>query len=275
VQLVGHVAEIVRYPVKSMQGEVLDGIEISAGGVAGDRVWAVRDRLTGKIASAKHPRPWRALLDCRARLDGDEVVVVVPDGEEYAVSDPALPETLGMLVDRSVELTAASPSNLGSYDSEWPDIQELVLKGEHELPMALGTEAVRFVDVAALHLVTTATLGRLAEHAPGSVMDRRRFRPNIVIDTGAGQEGFVEDGWHGRTLRIGESLELKDIQATPRCVMTTVAQPGLEHDPQVLRTTAAHNRQPFAGLGEFACAGVYAEVTRPGEVSAGDEVRLG
>jgi uncharacterized protein len=275
VRVVGRVAELVRYPVKSMQGEALDRVGISASGLDGDRGWAVRDLATGRIASAKQPRPWRALLDCRARLEDEEVVVALPDGEELLAGDPGLAAALSGLVDRSVGLEPATASNLDGYDSSWPDVDGLVLTGEHELPMALATEAVRFVDVAALHLVTTATLGRLRELAPHSTMDRRRFRPNIVIDTGAAPADFVEDAWSGGTLRIGSTLELTGLQATPRCVMTTVEQPGLDHDPQVLATTARHNRQPFAGLGPFACAGIYAEVATPGLVAAGDEVLVG
>jgi hypothetical protein len=55
--------------------------------------------------------------------------------------------------------------------------------------------------------------------------------------------------------------------------MTTVAQPGLGHDPGILRA-AATNRHRFHGLGTLACAGAYAEVVTPGLVSTGDEVVL-
>ena len=60
----------------------------------------------------------------------------------------------------------------------------------------------------------------------------------------------------------------------PRCVMTTVAQPGLERDREILRTVARHNRQPFAGFGVWACLGAYASVVEPGDVAVGDVARL-
>ncbi len=274
MQFVGHVAELVRYPVKSMQGERLERVEVTAAGLDGDRTWAVRDTETGRIASAKQPRPWRALLDCGATVGDDGGVVTLPDGTALRGDDPQLSVTLGGLVDRPVELARASTSNLGTYDSEWPDIDGLVLNGEHELPMAMSTEAARFVDLAALHLMTTATLAHLRQLAPDATVDARRFRPNILIDTGDAGEGFLEDAWVGATVRIGQTLELTGVGPTPRCVMTTVEQPGLGRAPSVLRAMAEHNRRPFAGLGEFACTGVYAEVAVPGVIAPGDEVRV-
>jgi uncharacterized protein len=55
--------------------------------------------------------------------------------------------------------------------------------------------------------------------------------------------------------------------------MTTVQQPGLEHDPGILRA-AATNRQHFPGVGVLACAGAYAEVVDPGHIRVGDPVSL-
>ena len=57
-----------------------------------------------------------------------------------------------------------------------------------------------------------------------------------------------------------------------RCVMTTMAQPGLERDLGVLQAAARHNRIEIPGLGHWACAGVYGRVTTRGEVSVGDPV---
>ncbi|MDP9257522.1 MAG: MOSC N-terminal beta barrel domain-containing protein, partial [Actinomycetota bacterium] len=52
---VGTIRALWRYPVKSMLGEELDAVDLSEGGVVGDRAYALRDRETGKVASAKHP----------------------------------------------------------------------------------------------------------------------------------------------------------------------------------------------------------------------------
>jgi hypothetical protein len=62
---VGSVVSVWRYPVKSMQGEEINGADITDRGILGDRAYALMDRTTGHIASAKHPRKWSKLLECR------------------------------------------------------------------------------------------------------------------------------------------------------------------------------------------------------------------
>ena len=75
---VGTVRALWRFPVKSMLGEQLDAADVGEGGIVGDRAYAVRDRQTGKVASAKHPKLWPGLLACRAAFvepprPGDEL----------------------------------------------------------------------------------------------------------------------------------------------------------------------------------------------------------
>src|ERR671910_265497 len=65
-ELVGTVDELWRFPVKSMLGEELDAADLSQRGVVGDRAYALRDKQTGKVASAKHAKLWPDLLKCRA-----------------------------------------------------------------------------------------------------------------------------------------------------------------------------------------------------------------
>ena len=273
MRTVGTVASLARYPVKSLQGETLTTVTLQEDGVDGDRRFAFRDLETGRIASAKQPRPWRALLDLAAWHDTDRVVVRAPSGDEFPIQDPALCEVVTGLTGRAVEVVTASPDHLGSYDSTWPAVDGVALSGAHEFAMASSTDAVRFVDVAALHVVTTATLARLEQASPDSTAEARRFRPNLVIDTGDVPPGFVEDAWVGEVLRIGDTAEIRLSSQAPRCVMTTVEQPGLEHDPGILRA-AATNRHGFGGLGTMACAGAYAEVATPGPVRVGDPLCL-
>ena len=106
---------------------------------------------------------------------------------------------------------------------------------------------------------------------PESRFDDRRFRMNVVVDTS--EEGFVENGWTGRSLQIGDSVRLTVFLPDPRCVMTTLAQDDLPKDNDILRTLARHNRIEVAG-GLYPCAGVYAVVEAAGNVRAGDQVSL-
>src|SRR5699024_3093141 len=97
-----------------------------------------------------------------------------------------------------------------------------------------------------------------------SRIEARRFRPNLVIET-PDVEGFVEDEWIGKTIAIGQEVQLKIVQQTKRCVMTTLEQGDLPKDPNVLRTLAQKNEGYF---------GVYAEIVATGNVLIGDLVQI-
>jgi hypothetical protein len=88
----------------------------------------------------------------------------------------------------------------------WPDIEGLALRETvTDEAMPEGT----FFDLATVHVLTTATLDRLRELYPGGRFEARRFRPNIVVQTTAGDVSFVERDWVDRTLTIGDEVRLK------------------------------------------------------------------
>jgi uncharacterized protein YcbX len=118
-----------------------------------------------------------------------------------------------------------------------------------------------FFDCASVHLLTTNTLEALRARYPEGAFEVARFRPNILVSAGAGE--FVEDEWIGKTVRIGADVVLRVTGPAPRCVMTTLAQPGLDADLSVLRTAAQHHS---------AHVGIYAEVVQGGTVALGDEL---
>ena len=66
---VGHLKSLWRYPVKSMQGEGLERSDVGPQGLVGDRAYALWDVKTSRIASAKNPKEWAALLDCHAKFE--------------------------------------------------------------------------------------------------------------------------------------------------------------------------------------------------------------
>jgi MOSC domain-containing protein len=120
--------------------------------------------------------------------------------------------------------------------------------------------------------MTTSTLDRLNELQPTSRFDQRRFRMNVIVN--ANEPGFVENGWIGRELAIGENVRLRVAIPDSRCVMTTLPQDDLPGDMDILRTLAQHNKIQISDVGKFACAGVYAIVEAPGVIRTGDQVRL-
>jgi len=266
--MVGTVAQLWRYPVKSMLGEQVTAAEVTERGVAGDRRWAVLDKETGKIASAKNPRLWRALLACRPTFGPDGSVVLGPDGNP--LDDDGLTELLG----RPVSLIGTPPPG-ASLDRSKPD--QVLAQG---LDADVDADVVRFgsaapdgtfFDFAPIHLVTTSTLRNVARLSPRTVVEVERYRPNLVLDTT--EAGFPENAWVGADLRIGDELILRVVASTPRCAVPTLAHGDLPRDTFALRVLAEHNRVPaLPGRDPEPCAGVYAQVVMPGWVRTGDHV---
>ncbi|MDZ7674607.1 MAG: MOSC domain-containing protein [Acidimicrobiales bacterium] len=268
---VGTVASLHRFPVKSMQGETPDTVEVDRNGIVGDRTWALRDTETGKLVSAKRPRLWRSMLDCTATGTGDDVSVALPSGETYGITDPGLPVALEALFGRAVAVEASTGPMQGSYESDWPELEGITLSGEMEFPTNITGEGTTFVDLGVLHVLTTTSMQSLAAAAPDVTVDVRRFRPSILVDTPE-LAAYPENDWAGRTLAVGDAvLTLGD--PAPRCVMTTVAQPGIPREPGVLQAIAAENKLDN-DLGTFACLGCYASVETPGTIDTGAPVTL-
>ena len=278
--MLGTVAALRRYPVKSMLGEDLDASDVTFTGLTGDRQLAVLSRTTGKIASAKLPRLWRDLLTLSAaagEVTGDGAVrITLPTGKTVWSSDADIDAVLSDLLDQPVTLTATPPPG-AALDRAVP---EAVLRDGVDAPVPAelmeiggGGPPGTFVDFAPLHLLTTSTLDRIAELSPYRRADLERYRPNIVVRTSA--PGFVENDWLERILHVGTELVLRVIARTPRCAVPTLAHGTLPRSPDALRVLARHNRvAPLDSLDPEPCAGVYAEVLRPGRIRTGDAVRL-
>lgn len=288
----GTISELWRYPVKSMGGGAVETVAFTGQGVVGDRGYAVVDRSDGRVASAKHPRKWAALLHAEARYVDEPVVgadlppvtVTFPDGSSVRSDAPGADATLSRYIARDVALTSRVPEK-PTFEEVWPEIAGLAPvefiadtasgrtdRGETISSIGLASVAPgTFLDVAPLHVITEATLAELSRLSPGAGYDRRRYRPNLVLRVP--ETGFVENAWVGEALRAG-GVELPVILATMRCVMTTLAQPGLAEDRETLRGIARHNRVEIPGLGTWACAGVYAGVSGTGRVAVGDPVGL-
>ena len=278
--MLGTVTTLRRYPVKSMLGENVDASDVTFTGLARDRRLAVVSRTTGKIASAKFPRLWRDLLTISAAADeagpDDAVRITLPEGKTVSSSAADIDGILSDLIGEPVTLTATPPPG-ASLDRAVP---EAVLRDgvDAQVPAELmelggGGPPGTFVDFAPLHLLTSSTLDRIAELSPRGTSDLERYRPNIVIRTTA--PGFTENGWLDRNLRIGDDIVVRVIARTPRCAVPTLAHGDLPRDTDALRVLARHNRvEPLDSLDPEPCAGVYAQVLRPGHVRTGDPVRL-
>jgi uncharacterized protein YcbX len=275
----GALAALWRYPVKSMRGEPLKVATLSQRGIGGDRVFAIRDAETEKVASAKRPRLWGDLLFCQATLASEPysgaVTITLPDNHRVMAGEDEADAALSALLKRRVNLISQAPNSV-EIDRYWPDIAGLEARAM-VTSGAIGAGAPgTFFDFAPLHLVTTTTLRQLRAVYPEGDALAARFRPNLVIATSDDLTGWVENAWVGRTLLVGGEARLRVISPTPRCVVPTLPQPGIPHDLGVLRAIVAHNRPPIPPLDGKTqpSLGVYAIVETPGVIHAGDSVRL-
>lgn len=268
-RVAGRVTELWRYPVKSMQGEQMPSVELSAAGVAGDRAFGLVDAGTGRLLSAKAVP---ALFEAGARIVGDGVVITLPDGREVGSGDPEVDAVLSAWLGRDVALRRSGGSS-GDESIEF-ELRLDPIDDGGEL-FAYPARAGSFLDSAPVHLLTTASLATMAGAAPASVWDIRRFRPNVLIDTD-GVDGFAEDGWIGRGLAFGPAGTALHVgQACGRCAMPNRAQPALGTGPAE-RPALARDIGVFRALtAEHGNdLGVYADVRGSGPIRVGDEVHL-
>jgi uncharacterized protein len=274
--MLGTVAVLRRYPVKSMLGESLQAGDVTGRGLAGDRVLALVHRETGRVASAKNPRLWRGLLKLAATASGSAVKIVLPDGTATAGTDPGIDDVLSGLLGQPVTLTG-TPSASAVLDRADPE--EVLRNGIdaqvriEDLQLGGGSPEGTFFDFAPLHLITTSALERIAGLSPRGTVELERYRPNIVIRTTA--PGFAENDWVGHDLRIGNDLIIRVVSRTSRCAIPTLEHGDLSRDVSALRVLADHNRiGPLDALGPQPCVGAYAQVLRPGRIQLGDVVHL-
>ena len=221
------IAEIRRYPVKSMGGESLESVDVDSRGLVGDRWFAVVD-AEGKLGSGKNSRRFRrfdAIFEYAATMAADEVQVAGPSGS-WVVGDTELDRVLSKHIGAEIRL----------------------------LPEA-GTP---HQDAGQVSLVGTSSLDWCREHL-GVDGDRRRIRPNLVVET---TEPFEEEGWGGATMRVG-GVELTVDRRIERCRMVDIAQEGLAEQPGWLKAL---------GREREVCLGVYADVASAGSLALGDRV---
>jgi hypothetical protein len=237
------VAQVWRYPVKSMGGELVEASWADSRGLLGDRVWAVQDG-DGKLGSGKSTRRFRrvtGLLELSARYPAGPgpagtgpPVITGPDGTVYPVASGAADAFLRRFT------------------------------GLPRLRVRRDTGVMHFDEVP-FTLVGTATIDWLAARLPGVPIDARRLRANLIVRTA---EPFAEESWCGHQVRIGtgqDAVHAVFDRVLERCVMVGMRQPGLAGSGRVLRCIAQREDNPL----RMAIGGV---ITRPGTVRTGAPV---
>jgi uncharacterized protein YcbX len=273
---VGVVQDLFRYPVKSMQGERLNAVDIGAQGVIGDRAYALRE-ANGRVITAKK---WATLLAFSAQYDAPPLPgvlaplrITLPDGRTIQAQAADAATVLSTALGHPVVLAGAQRGQSSQAEIDpatvFGDVPvEQVLSGRTAatMPDAITLPPGTFFDSASLHIVASGTLAHLRTLIGSDAqVDPRRFRPNLVIETEPGGEGFLEDDWLEGTLAVGERVRIVQLRPTLRCVMTTHPQADLGRDLRMLRTAVQHHHDHV---------GVWASIGAAGTVRVGDPVVL-
>ena len=278
------VSQLFRYPVKSLRGEAHSSLEITEGGVRGDRVWAVRDEVRGGIRGAKKIP---ALMTLSARFSGavaaegaSPAVLTAPDGSSRETGSADINEWLSEKLRHRVTLWPLLPADaLDHYRRGAPDHDDLETElrqmfgraPDEPLPdLSIFAEVIEFesppgtyFDAFPIHLLSRQSLDSLAAQSAASNFHVDRFRPNILLDIPDSDHPFPETQWLGQRLKIGD-VELEVVGDCPRCSMTTLGFGDLPKDPDIMRTLVQ------ASNGN---AGVYAKVVSAGTLTIGDVMR--
>ena len=271
--------QIWTYPVKSMLGSRVQAASLASNGVVGDRMWALRDEQRQAIASA---RRLAGLSRLRATLrDDGGAVITLPDGGTVATDDGDVNERLSSAIEHPVSVWAKQPAdNTEFYRRGQPDNPDFMADlrdifgrlDDEPLPdfnvfppemMEFEYPPGNYFDCYPLMIMTTAALRSLRAALPDSVIDERRFRPSLVVDSDA--DGHPEFEWAGRRMRLG-SAEIQFGAPCPRCVaVTREFGDDMPSDRAVLRHIVRDLDQNV---------GVYATVVTPGQIAVGDAVEL-
>jgi uncharacterized protein YcbX len=259
MSIVGKIDSLWRYPVKSMRGEELDEAFAGFSGIYGDRLFAFRSSASPKGFPYFTAREQTKLLQYRPRFR-------YPD-------KAARPVNLSEAESMGANPVSADPSEL-MVDVETPDGRTLAIDNpalmtmvradideKHQLTLMRSERAM--TDCRPFSMFSLQSARQLAEET-GTPMDKRRFRANVYVDLTSAQ-GFAENDYVGRSLRIGPKVVVTILERDPRCMMITLDPDTGEKTPAILKKVA----QAHDGM-----AGVYGAVMVEGMLHKGDPVEL-
>jgi uncharacterized protein YcbX len=240
---IGTVEQLWRYPVKSMRGESLSEVYVTYTGVVGDRVHAFVN------PEKRDNFPWHTARE-QARL-----LLYKPRFRDPPTIDQHYPDAEAFGVD------VEDPSGKIWRIEDPAFLAHLEQEAGGALKLRFSEKGMQ--DARPLSIFGAATLAALTSES-GVELDHRRFRPNLFVKW-TDETPFYEDQLVGKTLTIGDKLQINVVKKDPRCVIISLDPSDATFKPEVLRTVA----KKHAG-----CAGVYAAVLREGVIKAGDAIYL-
>ncbi len=250
----GRLVSLHRHPVKGFTPERLDRVRLEAGAYFPcDRMYAVEDGPSGFDPTAPgHVAKQRftvlanypAVARARTRYDEASATLSVTLGDAPAVN-------FCLAEDEGRDAFATWLTQFLGDEIKGP-LQVLPAPGAH-----------RFMDHPRgyVSIVNLASV-RALEQSLGVAIDPLRFRANLYVE---GWPAWIENDATDKMVRLGAG-EGRVVKPITRCIATHANPMTGERDVEVLSGL-------FGGFGHVLC-GIYVDVTRGGDLAAGDEVEL-
>ncbi|CAN5432891.1 MOSC domain-containing protein [soil metagenome] len=262
MKAIGTVESLWRYPVKSMRGEEPEAVFVGFAGVYCDRLFAFHSNQSRPGLPYLTAREQRQMLRFQPRFRKPENAVAPANlsaaGSLGSGATPLYADADAL----ALEVETPNGMNLAIDDPALSDQLCDALPEKPQLTLLRSERAL--TDCRPVSLISLQTVAQLGEETGGAPLERRRFRANLYLDLTT-NEGFHEDAFVGRSLRVGAQTTLAILQRDSRCMIITLDPETGETSPAVLKAVAQNH-------GGF--AGVYAAVLVEGMVRQDDEILL-
>src|SRR6266571_2173709 len=261
MSIIGTVESLWRYPVKSMRGQELDEMFAGYAGVYGDRLFAFESSASPKGFPYLTGREQREMLRYRPRFRHPDKATRPVNLTEAESMPPGANPVSANPAELMVDVETPDGKTLAIDNPALIDMLRAGIDEKHQLTLLRSDRAM--TDCRPLSLFAVQSAIKLGEET-GITVDKRRFRANVYLDL-TSAEGFAEDKFVGRLLRIGPKVVVSILERDPRCMMITLDPDTGEKEPALLKKVAqAHN-----GM-----AGVYGAVLVEGMLRKGDSVEV-
>lgn len=261
MRVVGKIESLWRYPVKSMRGEELKEAFVGFPGIYGDRLYAFRSSAAPKGFPWFTAREQEAMLSYRPRYRYPERTVKPSNLAQAEAMGSGLTPVYGDLQDFIVDVETPTGERLIIEDPRLMSMLREGIRDTHQLTLLRSDRAM--TDCRPVSIFSVQTVRQLSKEL-GMTVDKRQFRANLYVDLESGN-GFEEDEFVGRTLRVGTRAAIAVLKRDSRCKISTLHPDTTQPNPELMKHLARdHEGQ----------AGIYGAVLVEGTIRPGDDVSL-
>jgi uncharacterized protein YcbX len=260
---IGTVESLWRYPVKSMRGVEMPEVFMGFSGIYGDRCYAFKNSAARKGFPYLNANVQQQMLRYQPQFRHPERALTPPNLTEAKSIAPGVTPANGDAEDMLLDVVTPTGEIISVDDPALLKLLGAGISEKNQLTLVRSDRAL--TDCRPVSLISLSTV-RQVESELGIPIDKRRFRANIYFNFASdGGDGFAEDEFVGRRLRIGANAVMMVLERDPRCKLISLDPDTGEHNPEVLRKVVqAHDN----------FAGVYCAVLVEGVLRKGDSIEL-